>query len=310
MARRMAQKEALKQQVVQQRTRKKRRRHVQKRHPFKIAALLCVLITLLLIPFVTPYSVQVVQHQLEIPGLPQDLNGLCIVYLTDLHTGTGLSDARVKSLVAKANAFNPDLLFFGGDYAADAAGAVAFFKQFPGFRAKLMMAGVFGETDRTDEKGIMGEQHNAMIAANVYPLRNNLHSLKLGESRLTVVGLDMEANAPEDIAFLSTQVSAEDFVILLSHTPAVIPDALQAFDRAGENRWFDLALCGQTHGGQINLFGQSIYPDFQKVPDRYKSGWIQENRIPMLISNGVGTSYLPARLFAPAQMHVIVLKRV
>ena len=75
-------------------------------------------------------------------------------------------------------------------------------------------------------------------------------------------------------------------------------------DRAGRLGWFDLALFGHTHGGQISFLAPLL--DFgSDVEDRYLSGWLQENRVDMLVSNGVGTSVIPARLFCPAQIHYI-----
>ena len=41
---------------------------------------------------------------------------------------------------------------------------------------------------------------------------------------------------------------------------------------------------------------------------RYLSGWLEENRASLLISNGIGTSNAPVRLFAPPQIHLITLK--
>jgi len=38
------------------------------------------------------------------------------------------------------------------------------------------------------------------------------------------------------------------------------------------------------------------------------SGWLEENRAAVLVSNGVGTSGAPVRLFARPQIHLITLK--
>ena len=65
-----------------------------------------------------------------------------------------------------------------------------------------------------------------------------------------------------------------------------------------------LALFGHTHGGQI--FGLSGLLDIAgDVDDRYLHGLLTENRSTLLISNGVGTSVIPARVFCPPQIHCI-----
>jgi len=55
------------------------------------------------------------------------------------------------------------------------------------------------------------------------------------------------------------------------------------------------------------LFFSSMLDIADDVPERYRSGYRKENRSDLLISNGVGTSILPARLLIPAQIHCIEL---
>ena len=70
-----------------------------------------------------------------------------------------------------------------------------------------------------------------------------------------------------------------------------------------------IALFGHTHGGQVNFFGYSPFANLSPgVGSRYLSGWLEENRAAILVSNGVGTSGFPVRVFAPPQVHLITLK--
>ena len=55
------------------------------------------------------------------------------------------------------------------------------------------------------------------------------------------------------------------------------------------------------------LFFSSLLGIAEEVPDRYRSGWIKENRVDMLISRGVGTSVFPGRLFCFPQIHCITV---
>ena len=78
---------------------------------------------------------------------------------------------------------------------------------------------------------------------------------------------------------------------------------------AAAARGAEVALFGHTHGGQISFFGKSPFFNLKTdVGPRYMSGWLEENRAAVLISNGVGTSGAPVRLFAPPQIHLITLK--
>ena len=91
-------------------------------------------------------------------------------------------------------------------------------------------------------------------------------------------------------------------MILMAHNPSLIPDAQLATDASGNLGWFDLGLFGHTHGGQM-MFFSSLLGIADDVPDRYRSGWLKENRVDLLISHGIGTSVFPGRLFCFPQIH-------
>lgn len=267
-----------------------------------------MLLVVLIYPFYEARHLKIEHKIITIDGLPQDLNNIKIVYLSDIHMGALYPLSSVQSLVQQVNALHADIVLLGGDYDGTSEGAINFFKEAPPFRARLLVAGVPGNHDRTLPESNLNLLQNAMIGANVWPLVNQTKSVKIGNANLVLAGIDDYHNGHPDIEGLASMVSAEDFVVFLSHSPAALPQAHQAVDRNGKPRWFDLALCGHTHGGQITFFGKPIFSEFQKVPARYLSGWIEENRVPILTSNGVGTVYVPIRMFAPPQIHVITLK--
>ena len=119
-----------------------------------------------------------------------------------------------------------------------------------------------------------------------------------------IAGLDDVQTGKPALASLAARTAAEDFVVFLCHNPSAIPESQRSADRSGRLGWFDLALFGHTHGGQI--FGLSGLLDIAgDVDDRYLHGLLTENRSTLLISNGVGTSVIPARVFCPPQIHCI-----
>jgi len=123
------------------------------------------------------------------------------------------------------------------------------------------------------------------------------------------VGVDDLYYGDADVGGVACQVKESDFVIFAGHNPDLMEEMLKARGSDGDNHWFDIALFGSTHGGQINFFRKT--PFYQLRPKegaRYLSGWLEENRASILISRGVGTSYFPIRLFARPQIHLITLK--
>ncbi len=73
----------------------------------------------------------------------------------------------------------------------------------------------------------------------------------------------------------------------------------------------DLVLAGHTHGGQVTLFG--LYAPI--VPSHYGQRFLSglkynSDHIPLIITNGIGTSRKAIRFFAPSEVVIIVLHRL
>ena len=77
------------------------------------------------------------------------------------------------------------------------------------------------------------------------------------------------------------------------------------------DRDFDLALCGHTHGGQVAFpSGRPVLIPGGELNRRYPSGLFQLSENggrTLLVSRGVGCSTLPVRLFAQAEVHLVVI---
>lgn len=265
-----------------------------------------VLVVMLIYPFAEPFMLEVENVTLTSGDLPADIGQLRIVYLSDIHQGAFFSQSRVDSLVKRINALNADLVLLGGDYAEDSDGAVAFFRSLPNIHARYGVYAIMGNHDRTVPESNLQTMQTIMIAKGITPVVNDVIPVRIGVSNIYIAGIDDVNTGWPDLAGVAARTRAEDYVIFLSHSPEVIPDAHKCADMNGRRGWFDLGLFGHTHGGQIALIGQ--YLGIAKVPAQYEQGWIVENRINMLISRGVGTSVLPVRIGRRPQIHVITVK--
>ena len=285
-----------------------RGRH-ERRSPFGCLARIItflVLVAMLIYPFAEPFMLEVENVTLTSSDLPADIGQLRIVYLSDIHQGSFFSQSRVDSLVKRINALNADLVLLGGDYAEDSDGAVAFFRSLPNIHARYGVYAVMCNHDRTVPESNLQAMQTIMIAKGITPVVNDVIPVRIGVSNIYIAGIDDVNTGWPDLSGVAARTRAEDYVIFLSHSPEVIPDAHKCADMNGRRGWFDLGLFGHTHGGQIALIGQ--YLGIAKVPAQYEQGWIVENRINMLISRGVGTSVLPVRIGRRPQIHVITVK--
>ncbi len=287
-----------------------RRRRVDFAKLIKVLLVLLVLAALVGAVYVFTNSVQVKEHTLTLADLPDNLRNVRIVYLSDIHQGPWFSQKRVDQLIGMVNGLSADIVIFGGDYAQDAQGAVHFFENLPDIYARQGVYAVVGDRDRSDEDGTLAQLQSAMKNKNVVGLVNSSAAIKMGKTYIYVAGADDYAKGYPKVAQLAEGLSENDFVIFAGHSPNLLPAVHDARDKDGNIHWYDLALFGHTHGGQINLFG---YTPFRKLRTemgaRYRTGWKMENRAQILVSNGVGTEFVPLRLFAAPQIHLIVLKK-
>ena len=127
-------------------------------------------------------------------------------------------------------------------------------------------------------------------------------TLKLGGDELILTGIRNPFNLAENGISPTLGMKPEDFVILLTHTP----DYAQDVDIAHT----DLVLAGHTHGGQIR-FGKLWIPKTgSKYGKRFVSGRAETSAgIPVITTNGLGTSRIDFRLFTPSEIVIVVLHK-
>ena len=278
----------------------------QNRRRKRIWIILIILAGILMVyPFVeATFMLRVNQISMTSSDLPADIRRLRIVFLSDVHYGFFFSDSRVNSLISRINSLKPDVVLFGGDIGDTPDDAIAFYKHLSSLHARYAMLGVLGESDHGETDLERTMVTDAMRDAGVTPLVNDLVSVRIGTSMIHILGLDDVRTGTPTLSALSAQTSTDDFVVLLCHNPSIIPETQRSADRNGRLGWFDLALYGHTHGGQI-AFLSDLLDIAGDVDDRYQHGWFVENRSNILVSNGVGTSVLPCRFLRPPQIHCV-----
>lgn len=281
------------------------RKEVRAKRPGLFGRLLALVpvTCVLLYPFYLAGQLDTVTDTRFFAPLPAAFDGLRIVYLSDIHFGAYFKESRVRALAERVNAMDADLVLLGGDYAEDSATAIDFFALRPGFRAKYGVFGVMGNHDRTPPESNLSKLTAEMMAAGVTPLVNRAVTLKKDGAALALAGVDDYYNGHPDVSAVEAACREADFAIFLPHTPDVLPETYDL----PEGPFFQLALCGHTHGGQIALFGRALKSS-SDYGSRYLSGWYRENGVEFLVSNGVGTSFLPIRLGARPQIHLITLR--
>ena len=249
--------------------------------------------------FVEPHWLRITRVDIADPDVPPAYDGKRIVFISDIHHGPYFSIERVKRLVDRVNALQPDLILLGGDYVhRDAKYIAPVFAELARLRAPL---GVFAVAGNHDHWEGIEETRREMALAGIVNLDNRAEWITMGGDRIKVGGVGDVYEDSQDIGPTIADADEGDFVLLLSHNPDYA-------ERIVTER-IDLVLSGHTHGGQVTFF--ALWAAF--VPStygqKYRSGFVDTGHTLVFVSNGVGTITPPVRFFARPEIVVITLQR-
>lgn len=236
--------------------------------------------------------------------ISSQLNGMNILFFSDLDYGTYMDEERLNNLVNKINQQAPDVVLFGGDvydYAAspDKSSNQIITKAFQKIHAEYGKFAVYGDVD--DQSDEMKKTVNSIYANSDFEVLNNASaSIHRGSSQsFTLVGLDNGLNGKPDINTAYSNVSRNNYVITVCHTPDTadkVPGDLTNY-----------FLAGHSHGGQAYwFFGAAYTPAMATEYLRGKHSIA--NDFTLDITNGVGTTGKDVRFLAPAEIVVYQLK--
>ena len=233
--------------------------------------------------------------------LPKEFEGFRVAFATDFHYESRFSKKRLPGLVKALRAADADVLLLGGDYRGRHGGDMN--ELFQAIRQVDYPMGIYAVMGNHE----FGENDSLVRAAmhthGIKLLEHRLDTLQRGEGRVILCGIRNPFDLKTNGVSPTLGLKADDFVLLMTHTPDYVEDVDVAHT--------DLAFAGHTHGGQVSLF-KSWTPakHFSKYGNRFLTG-MKENSagIPIIISNGIGTSRKDVRLFTPSEVVVVELHR-
>lgn len=219
---------------------------------------------------------------------------LKILQISDLHLQS--ISYPVKRIAGKVSHLSPDLILLTGD-AIDKAENIYlvedFLKLLNDSIPKAAILGNWEYWSRTDLRKLeeIYRQHNCRL------LVNETMQFVFGKKTVSVTGIDDFVGGNADISLALRNFKQSDFHIILNHCPEYVS---AIFARKEQDIKTDLILSGHTHGGQISLFGWTPY--LPPGSGAYPHGWYESNGERMYVSKGVGTSLLPVRFGARAEI--------
>ena len=228
--------------------------------------------------------------------LPHEFDGFTVAFISDTHYPSKFTRKRLANVVRALNDLSPDALLLGGDYVTDDASADELFEALGGCDAPYGKYAVLGNHDvkRADALG------NSMQRNGIKLLADAADTLRVKGAKIYLFGVRNYGARTQNPSL--QQLADSCFTILLVHTP----DYAQA--SAVEN--VALTLSGHTHGGQVTLFGLYAPETNSRYGRRFLSGLnLTDSRVPVVTSNGLGTSRKNIRFCAPSDIVFVTLRR-
>jgi uncharacterized protein len=254
---------------------------------------------------VEPFDLVITRYRPVPPGWPADRR-LTIAVIADLHAGgPNMGLAQVRAAVDATQSLRADLIVLLGDYFAthrfvtERVPHAAWAAELKRLSAPLGVWAIFGNHDWWHD---IDGTRRALARVDIPVLENEAVLIGAPGARFWLAGLgDTIAfrhghgrfSGVDDLPGTLAKITTGDPVILLVHEPDAF---IQVPPRVA------LTLAGHTHGAQVRL--PLVWPQF--VPSRYGArfayGHIVEDHRHMIVSGGLGTSIVPARLGVPPEI--------
>lgn len=238
-------------------------------------------------------------YHISSKDLPESFNGFRIAFATDFHYESRFSHKRLQSLVDAIQSLDADILLLGGDYRGRNGGDLdELFSALNRIKTPLGTFAVMGNHEHGENDTLT---RMAMSRTGVILLEHTTDTIYKGDNFILITGIRNPFDLKSNGISPTLSLNPEDFVIMLTHTPDYVEDT----DISNT----DLALAGHTHGGQISLFNRWTPAKFSKYGNRFLTGKKYNSRgIPIIISNGLGTSRKDIRIFTPSEVVLIILE--
>ncbi len=227
-------------------------------------------------------DVQVRRHIVRSEALPPAFDGFTILHISDPHVD--LNPGAMDRIIDLLPGLAYDICVLTGDYRGHTYGPFDHTLEVLARIRTQLTAPVYGVLGNHDTVRMVPGLEDLGIRM----LLNETVSIARGPERIHVAGID-DAHffRLDNIDKVASEIPADEFSVLLSHTPEVYRQAAHA--------GFDLLLGGHTHGGQICLPGSIPITLDANLPKHMGAGRWRHHAMVGYTSVGAGSSIVPVR---------------
>ena len=238
--------------------------------------------------------------EVELPGVPAELDGLRIAHLSDLHLGVPSRGRRaVTDAVDWVIERQPDLVCITGDLVSRRSG-MRELERLLGDVGRCYV--VLGNHDFADSRDPFSQRINpAELGAieGVTVLTDESITVELRGRRIQVIGVDPRTYARREARPDALTDASTDMRILLCHFPGIVRSIPGVFH---------LVLSGHYHAGQIVVPYPGGRLRLAHLRARDVEGLYEYGSTTLHVSPGLGTTFVPFRLFARPEVTELVVR--
>src|ERR1044072_467897 len=252
---------------------------------------------------IEPGRLVVREQTIQIDSWPQQLDGLRIVVLSDIHADDWfVYDKKLRTIVERTNQMQPELIVILGDYMSSNGRVTRrvepehFGAILKDLHASLGVYSVLGNHDWW----YSGVQVRRGLEKNgIQVLENEVIHFDARGTQLWLVGLADLWTRKQTVDDTIAMVPEGAPVIALTHNPDIFPDVPPRIP---------LLLAGHTHGGQVRLPLIGSVVESSEYGDRYVMGEVFENNHHLFVTTCIGTSIVPVRFGVPPEIVLLTIK--
>ena len=222
---------------------------------------------------------------------------LNIVVLGDMHLSRTTSLSKVKKIVEKVNALEPDVVLFAGDTIDDniffIEPILKELKKIKAFKGMYCVSGNHEfhiDSDQLKTAFMMTGIHY-LVNEGVF-VKNNVYLAGVSDEKFKTAPTSVQ-----DVTSSLQGAKKGDYKILMAHRPQVF--------KSMKDAEADLVVSAHTHGGQIFPFHI-----ISKITNGYLAGLYHKNGSVLYVTRGAGQWGPQMRLFAPSEISLIKVQPV
>ncbi len=263
---------------------------------------------------VGPYKYTLHQPTVKLPNLPASFNGLKIVQISDIHSGSFYNKEAVNRGIDLLLAQQPDIIFFTGDLVNDSAEEMTnYMDVFSRLSAPLGVFSILGNHDYGDYGDWENEEAKATNLNRIKEIHAELGwrllldehvYIEKGADKIALIGVENWGAGFHQIGDLAEAYNGCEAPVklLLSHDPT-------HWDEEVRKRYkdIDITFSGHTHGAQMGVeTGGFKWSPISLRYDKWAGLYQEENQY-LYVNRGYGFLGYPGRIGIWPEITVMTL---